>query len=98
MFAISFDMVISDLKKYYGEPYNNAYYEISTILEGFNFFRAQGSVYLCEINDMSNLVDAVDGLIEKEWFANSVRDIKAFRIEDWSNFTARAKRKATNLH
>ena len=47
---------------------------------------------------MSNLVDAVDGLIEKEWFANSVRDIRAFRIEDWSNFTARAKRKATNLH
>jgi virulence-associated protein VapD len=87
MFAISFDMVISDLKKYYGEPYNNAYYEISVILENFNFFRTQGSVYLSEVNDMSNLVDAIDALTEKEWFANSVRDIRAFRIEDWSNFT-----------
>jgi virulence-associated protein VapD len=96
MFAISFDMVISDLKKYYGEPYNNAYYEISVILENFNFFRTQGSVYLSEVNDMSNLVDAIDALTEKEWFANSVRDIRAFRIEDWSNFTARAKRRATN--
>ena len=28
MFAISFDMVISDLKKHYGETYNNAYFEI----------------------------------------------------------------------
>ena len=96
MFAISFDMVISDLKKYYGEPYNNAYYEISVILENFNFFRTQGSVYLSEINDMSNLVDAIDALRDKEWFANSVRDIRAFRVEDWSNFTERVKRKSTN--
>ena len=97
MFAISFDMVISDLKKYYGEPYNNAYYEISTILESFNFFRTQGSVYISEINDMSNLIDAIDALTDKEWFANSVRDIRAFRIENWSNFTSRAKRKAINI-
>lgn len=96
MFAISFDMVISNLKKYYGEPYNNAYYEISGILESYNFFRTQGSVYLSEINDMSNLIDAIDALIEKEWFANSVRDIRAFRVENWSNFTTRAKRKAIN--
>lgn len=97
MFAISFDMVISDLKKYYGEPYNNAYYEISTILESYSFFRTQGSVYLSEINDMSNLVDAIDALTEQEWFANSVRDLRAFRVEDWSNFTNRVKRKATKI-
>jgi virulence-associated protein VapD len=53
-------------------------------------------VYLSETNDMSNLIDAIDSLIEKEWFANSVRDIRAFRVEDWSDFTSRAKRKATN--
>ena len=28
MFAISSDLVISDLKKHYGEPYNRAYFEI----------------------------------------------------------------------
>ncbi len=28
MFAIAFDMVSSDLRKNYGEPYNNAYFEI----------------------------------------------------------------------
>lgn len=27
MYALAFDMVISDLQKYYGEPYNKAYYE-----------------------------------------------------------------------
>ena len=28
VFAIAFDMVVSDLKKNYGEPYNNAYFAI----------------------------------------------------------------------
>ena len=28
MFAIAFDMVISDLRKNYGDPYNKAYFEI----------------------------------------------------------------------
>lgn len=88
-------MIVSDLKKYYGEPYNNAYFEISTILEEFSFFRTQGSVYLSELNDMSNLVDAIDALSARIWFANSVRDVRAFRVEDWSNFTERVKRKAT---
>ena len=94
MFAISFDMVIGDLKKHYGEPYNNAYFEISIVLERYDFFRAQGSVYLCEKNDMANLVDAIDALAENDWFAKSVRDIRAFKVENWSNFTDRVKRKA----
>ena len=33
MYAIAFDMVISDLQKYYGEPYNKAYYEIKELLK-----------------------------------------------------------------
>jgi virulence-associated protein VapD len=56
MFAISFDMLISDLKANYGDPYNNAYFEIATILEQFEFYRGQGSVYLTRNNDMSNLL------------------------------------------
>lgn len=87
MFAISFDMVIVDLKENYGEPYNNAYYEISTVLEAFGFYRAQGSVYLTEKNDMVNLTRAMIKLKSIDWFKNSVRDIRAFKVEDWSNFT-----------
>jgi virulence-associated protein VapD len=87
MFAISFDMLIVDLKINYGEPYNNAYYEISAVLEEFDFFRAQGSVYLTDKNDMANLFRAMNALKKIDWFKNSVRDIRAFRVEDWSNFT-----------
>lgn len=62
MFAISFDMLISDLKDNYGDPYNNAYFEIATILEKFDFYRGQGSVYLSTNNDMSVLLRAVNAL------------------------------------
>lgn len=95
MYAIAFDMSIKDLELYYGKPYNNAYYEISYILEKFNFYRTQGSVYISEIKDMSNLMEAIQQLSEVEWFANSVKDIRAFRVEDWSNFTRLVKKKAT---
>ena len=67
MYAIAFDMVITDLRANYGEPYNNAYFEINKVLRQYEFYNTQGSVYLTEKTDMANL--------------------RAFRVEDWSNFT-----------
>lgn len=87
MFAISFDLLISNLKQSYGESYNNAYYEISTVLASYDFYRVQGSVYMTQKNDMANLFKAINALKSIEWFKFSVRDIRAFRVEDWSDFT-----------
>ncbi|MFW6203298.1 MAG: virulence protein [Marinilabilia sp.] len=87
MFAIAFDMVITDLKEHFGEPYNNAYFEIKTELRQYDFFNTQGSVYLSENSDMANLFRAIDALKKIDWFKKSVRDIRVFRVEDWSNFT-----------
>lgn len=87
MFAISFDMVIADLKEHYGEPYNNAYYEISKTLRKYEFYNMQGSLYLSQTTDMLNLYKAMDTLKSIDWFRKSVRDIRAFRVEDWSDFT-----------
>lgn len=81
-------MVIADLKQHYGEPYNNAYFDIRAELRKYDFFRTQGSVYLTENKDMANLFRAVSALKQIGWFKNSVRDIRAFRVEDWSDFTA----------
>ena len=67
MFAIAFDMVVSDLKKNYGEPYNNAYFEIGVILRQYGFYNTQGSVYLTEINDMANLYRAIEALKKTDW-------------------------------
>lgn len=87
MFAIAFDMVVADLKQHYGEPYNNAYFDIKNELRKYEFYNTQGSVYLSENNDMANLFKAIYALREIDWFRKSVRDIRAFRVEDWSNFT-----------
>jgi len=62
MYAIAFDMVIADLKEYYGEPYNNAYFEIKTVLRKYEFYNTQGSVYLTKKNDMANLYKAIETL------------------------------------
>jgi virulence-associated protein VapD len=87
MFAIAFDIVIIDLKKNYGEPYNNAYFEINKELRKYGFYNTQGSVYLTENSDMANLFKAISALKNIDWFRNSVRDIRTFRVEDWSDFT-----------
>ena len=88
MYAIAFDMLVADLKEHYGEPYNNAYFEIKTVLREYEFFNTQGSVYLTEKNNMANLYCAIEALKKIDWFRKSVRDIRAFRVEDWSDFTA----------
>ena len=87
MFAIAFDMVVSDLKEHYGEPYNNAYFEIRTVLRQYEFYNTQGSVYLTVIDDMVNLHRAIEALKKLNWFRKSVRDIRAFRVENWSDYT-----------
>lgn len=87
MFALSFDMDITLLKEFYGEQYNNAYYEIKKILLNDGFEWIQGSTYLTLSNDLTNLTRAIIDLAKIDWFKKSVRDIRGYRVEDWSNFT-----------
>ncbi|CBW28768.1 hypothetical protein I6H79_05945 [Haemophilus influenzae] len=37
--------------------------------------------------DMANLFQAMNALKQLAWISQSVRDIRAFRIEQWSDFT-----------
>lgn len=88
MFAIAFDIEINELKKHYGEPYNNAYYEIKAEMENLGFNWTQGSLYLSN-NDASfaDVFKAIDTLRNIEWFKKSVRDIRAFEVKNWSEMT-----------
>jgi virulence-associated protein VapD len=87
MFAIAFDMDIKELRNSYGDPYNNAYYEIKILLRKYDFYNTQGSVYLTAKDDMANLFAAIFALKKISWFKSSVRDIRAFKVENWSDFT-----------
>ena len=89
MYAIAFDLKIDDLKKTYGEPYNRAYDEIRQELEALGFEWTQGSVYMsvAKENTLTTVYRAINRLSAIDWFKKSVRDIRAFKVEDWSDFT-----------
>ncbi len=87
MYALSFDMSVSALQENYGEPYNNAYFEIKQMLMQNGFEWVQGSTYLCETDDLTSLVKTVMQLSKIDWFKKSVRDIRGFKVDSWSDFT-----------
>lgn len=89
MYAIAFDLKIDDLKKEYGEPYNRAYDEIRQELEALGFEWTQGSVYInnSSKDSLTTVYKAINKLSGIQWFKKSVWDIRAFKVEDWSDFT-----------
>ena len=89
MYAIAFDLKIDDLKKTYGEPYNRAYDEIKQELEALGFDWTQGGVYMsvAKENTLTTVYKAINRLSAIDWFKKPVRDIRAFKVEDWSDFT-----------
>lgn len=89
MYAIAFDLKIDELKRTYGELYNKAYDEIRQELEKLGFEWTQGSVYINQNpnNSLTTVYKAINMLSKIQWFKDSVRDIRAFKVEDWSDFT-----------
>lgn len=93
MYAISFDLVVADTEENHPKGVTQAYTDIGTTLNRFGFERIQGSLYTNADENMANLFQAMNALKAMEWFPDSVRDIRAFRIEQWSDFTPVIKEK-----
>lgn len=91
MFAIAFDLSVKDTEEAHPKGVSQAYSDIAITLKGRNFECVQGSLYVTEEEDMANLFRAIQDLQGLGWFAQSVRDIRAFRIEQWSDFTSLVK-------
>jgi virulence-associated protein VapD len=92
MFAIAFDLVVADTAANHPKGVSQAYADIGNALAGFGFDRVQGSLYLTAKDDLANLFAAIMALKALTWFPASVRDIQAFKVEHWSDFTALVKR------
>lgn len=91
MFAIAFDLVVADTKTNHPVSVSAAYVDIGAALNQFGFNRVQGSLYICPNEDMANLFAALMALKAMAWFAPSVRDIRAFKVDQWSDFTRLVK-------
>ena len=44
-------------------------------------------LYFANKDDMANLFAAIYALKKISWFKSAVRDIRAFKVENWSDFT-----------
>jgi virulence-associated protein VapD len=42
---------------------------------------------MTDTDDMSRLFKAIESLKKIEWFRKSVRDIRSYKVENWSDFT-----------
>ena len=87
MFAIAFDLVVADTQENHPKSVPQAYSDIGNELNKYSFHRIQGSLYTSEDEDMAKLFQAIEALKKLPWFGASVRDLRAFRIEQWSDFT-----------
>ena len=92
MFAIAIDTTVADADAHHPSGQRKAYSDVARTLERFGFKRVQWSVYAAENEDLANLFAALDALRAMDWFGPSVRSIRAFRMEQGSDFTAIVKR------
>jgi len=71
------------------------YDEIKIIMNEFNFHWVQGGLYISKNGQNSRTT--IDKVIKKlsgiKWFIDSVRDIRAFKVEEWSDLTGVVKAK-----
>lgn len=87
MFAIGFDLLWNVTKENHPRGLSQAYAEIGTILNRHDFRRVQGSVYVSDSDSLVNVTLAMNALKALPWFPICVRDIRAFKVEHWSDFT-----------
>jgi virulence-associated protein VapD len=92
MFAIAFDLVVADTQKHHpSKSPPLAYADIRNTLAAHGFNWVQGSLYTNATEDLTQLFAAIMALKALPWFPLSVRDIRAFRVEQWSDFTQLVK-------
>ncbi len=87
MFAVAFDLPVGDTDRHHPKGSPQACSDIRKILESYEFTGVQGSLHVCKSEDLARLFQAIQALKSLPCFPSSVRDIRAFRVEQWSDFT-----------
>lgn len=87
MFGVVFDLATEQAEALHPGRLQGAYREAGAVLRRFGFMRAQQSFYITDRDDLANLTAALDALRRLPWFGGVVRDIRAFQIDLWSDFT-----------
>jgi len=79
LYAIAFDME--------KDEFDIIGYDIELILKNNSFERVLYNLYLTSENNLTRLYKVIDGLKQVIVFRKNVKDVRVFRISDWSDFT-----------
>lgn len=90
MYAIVLDLNFEILKNHFEDPHKIVFDEISHELKGFAFEKTTGNIFIhrLEKDGLRDLYCAINSLSKITWLKESLRELHAFKIEDWSNFTS----------
>jgi virulence-associated protein VapD len=84
MFAIGFDLVVAETAANHPKGVSRPIPTSATRWPGSG---SSGCRAACPNDDMANLFSAIMALKALPWFPASVRDIRAFKVKHWSDFT-----------
>jgi len=87
VFAIASDLVVAGTAIKQPKGVSQAYADVGSTLNDHGFSRVQGSLYYSASEDLANLFAAISALKALPWMPASVRDIRAIRVDQWSDFT-----------
>ena len=71
MFAIAFDLVVSETQIHHPKGVAQAYSEIRDTLSKFEFDWVQGSLYVSKNEDLAKLFSAIMALRNLPWFPSA---------------------------
>ncbi len=91
MFAIAFDLVVQETAHHHPKGVSQTSADIGNTLAESGFNRVQGSLYTNNSEDLANRFSAILALRSLAWLPDSAGDIRAFRVEQWSDFTQMVK-------
>jgi virulence-associated protein VapD len=88
MFALAFDLETDRLLQLHPKGTRQGYSDIKRTVERFGFKRIQGSTYAADHEDHGQMFLALTALRELDWFGPSLSNIRVFRMEQGTDFTA----------
>ncbi len=89
MFGLAFDLDTEAAKRNHPSRTSaQAYTDIRVTLAPFGFHRIQGSTYAADHEDLGRLFLALTALRSLVWFGASLHNIRVFRMEQGTDFTA----------
>lgn len=80
-----------ETEKHHPNSTAQAYQDIGILLAQYGFEKMQKNLYTNNNKNMTNLFNVINALKKLHCFPTAVGNIHAFRITQWSDFTATIK-------